>query len=89
MQDKLTIRYDGAYILQRFNPLHIGERQCRSQVSIRKPSKVSLAQGRLEEAVAYLERLVNLKSSSVNVLSQTAKIDALQNEIKHLKKEKF
>jgi hypothetical protein len=58
-----------------------------NQVSIRKPSKVKLAQDRLEDAVAMLESLVNLKKGYVNEPSQTAKIDALGKEIKHLKQE--
>jgi len=58
-----------------------------NQVSIRKPSKVKLAQDRLEDAVAMLESLVNLKKGYVNEASQTAKIDALGKEIKHLKQE--
>ena len=58
-----------------------------NQVSIRKPSKVKLAQDRLEDAVAMLESLMNLKKGNVNEPSQNAKIDALGKEIKHLKQE--
>jgi len=58
-----------------------------NQVSIRKPSKVKLAQDRLEGAVTMLESLVNLKKDYVNEPSQTVKIDALGKEIKHLKQE--
>jgi len=58
-----------------------------NQVSIRKPSKVNLAQGHLEDAVTWLERVVSLEKGSVNEPSQAAKIDALQKEIKHLKQE--
>ena len=55
-----------------------------NQISIRKLSKVNLAQGRLEDAVTWLESVVNLKESSVTDASQTA---ALLEEIKHLKQE--
>ena len=55
-----------------------------NHISIRKPSKVNLAQGRLEDAVTWLESVVNLKESSVIEASQT---NALLEEIKHLKLE--
>ena len=55
-----------------------------NQISIRKPSKVDLAQGRLEDAVKWLESVVNLKESSVIEASQT---NTLLEEIKHLKLE--
>ena len=56
-----------------------------NQVSIRKPSKVTLAQGRLEDAVTWLEGAVNSKNGSVNETSLIVQIDALREEIKLLK----
>lgn len=58
-----------------------------NQISIRKPSKVSIAQGRLEDAVAWLESLVDLKNGNVHEPSQTTKIDVLDKEITQLKRE--
>jgi type II secretory pathway component PulC len=58
-----------------------------NQASIRKASKVILAQGRLDDAVAWLESVVNLKNSSLNEPSHTDNTDILQKEIKQLKQE--
>lgn len=58
-----------------------------NQVSIRKPSKVSLAQERLENAVVWLESAINSKNGSLDEASQTDQIDSLRNEVKLLRQE--
>jgi len=58
-----------------------------NQVSIRKPSKVTLSQDRLENAVAWLENAVHLKNGGLNEPRQNTKINELLEEIKELKQE--
>ncbi len=58
-----------------------------NQVSIRKPSKVTLSQDRLEDAVAWLESAVNLTNGGLNELTQNARIEELLKEVNVLKQE--
>ena len=58
-----------------------------NQVSIQKPSKVTRAEARLEEAVVRLESALNAKQVGESKPSQNAEIDELKREIKQLRHE--
>lgn len=58
-----------------------------NQASIQKPSKVTRAEARLEEAVVRLESALNAKQVGESKPSQNAEIDELKREINQLRQE--
>lgn len=58
-----------------------------NQASIQKPSKVTRAEVRLEDAVARLENALNAKGAAGSEPSQNAEIDELKQEVKQLRQE--
>ena len=58
-----------------------------NQASIQKPSKVTRAEARLEDAVVRLESALNAKQVGESKPSQNVEIDELKREIKQLRQE--